>query len=178
MSATIPDLWSDDIRVDVLPPLVILRSQADLLASKTKGILESRVLTASEGTQDQHQLDLIAPALHHYRVTLLTARHAKDMVYPVKVRSQAFLPEHKPGALVVSKSGFGPPADQKEAATQDEFIALVREVLHSGYVRSLIQSLIARSYQGESDEDTAEISENGAPSPNPDDHDLGASGKD
>ena len=63
MSTTIPDLWSDDIQVDVLTPLVILRAQESRLGRKTQGILEARVTTVATEAWIQHQLDLIAPAL-------------------------------------------------------------------------------------------------------------------
>lgn len=153
MQTTIPDLWSDDIRVDVLRPLVILRSQESLLARKTQGILEAKVSTVTNDVWELHQLDLIAPALNHYRTTLLTAKHARDMVYPVTVRANCFLPKTKSAAEALVP-GLGetvrvlrgePPGDQREAATQEEFIDLVRQVLRSGEVRALIQSLVARS---------------------------------
>ena len=39
-----------------------------------------------------------------------------------------------------------------QAATEQEFIELVRQVLHSSTVRSLIQSLIARSNEARAGE--------------------------
>ncbi len=89
MTTTIPDLWSDDIRIDIVTPLVILRLQEALLGQKTKGILEAKVTSTSSDTWVQHQLDLIAPAQNRYRVTLLTARHQNSLAYPVTVRHNA-----------------------------------------------------------------------------------------
>ena len=159
MSSTIPDLWSDDIKMDVLSPLVILRSQASLLGRKTQGILKGEVVTVTSDVLVQHLLDLIAPVLDQYRATLLTATHQQNKVYPVRVAAQCLAPKTKPMSLdeqlAINKGkmwtailSFRPgelPPNQREAFTQEEFIELVRRVFHSGEVRSLIQSLVARS---------------------------------
>lgn len=146
MTTTIPDLWSDDIRVDVLTPLVILQSQEGFLEQKTQGILRADVATTTSGPLVQHQLDIVAPALKQYRKTLVTAKHHKDMVYPVTVRAESFLPEETgvPAPIGVPFP-LEPPPDQREANTQDEFVDLVRQVFQSGRVKAMIQSLIARS---------------------------------
>src|SRR5207245_3229706 len=49
-TAAIPDLWSQDIKVDVLSPLAILRSQESLLSRKTKGDRKSTRLNSSHGS--------------------------------------------------------------------------------------------------------------------------------
>jgi hypothetical protein len=145
MSTTIPDLWSDDIRVDILTPLAILRAQEDLIGQKTQGILEGEVRTTSNDTWMLHQLGLIAPALNHYRVTLLTAKHRQDMVYPVSVTAPCFAPKPRSLLAIGAIRLPGQSPDQRDAATQEEFIELVRQVLHSDDVRASIQSLIALS---------------------------------
>lgn len=148
MPATIPDLWPDDIRVDVLTPLTILRTQASLLSSKTQGTLLAQVMTTTTDEWVQYQLDLIAPLLERYRVSLLTARHQLGEAYPVMVTARAFVPKSQaqgegtpPRARLLTDSS----PDHRVAATQEEFIDLVREVLRSSTTRSRIQSLIARS---------------------------------
>jgi hypothetical protein len=157
MTQTIPDLWPDDIRVDVLTPLVILRAQESLISRKTQGILQAKVLTATNDTLVQHQLDLIAPALNHYRRTVLTAKHSRDMVYPVKVKASCFVPKGPLERMALGPQFLGEsPQDEREAATQDELIELVRQVLHSGEVRATIQSLIARSNEANGHEPPAE----------------------
>jgi hypothetical protein len=138
----IPDLWSDDVKVDVLTPLAILRTQKAYLERRTQGILRAQVATTTTDAWVQHQLELVAPALNQYRTVVLTARHNADLVYPVIVRSLDYL------APPLSPSRAAPgaaEAPERLANSQDEFIALVREILRSGPVRSLIQSLIARS---------------------------------
>jgi hypothetical protein len=138
MTTAIPDLWSDDIRVDVLPPVTVLRAQEGLLATKTQGILQAKLLTSATESLVQHSLDLIAPALNFYRVSLLSATHDREMVYPVTVTAQCWFSEFLP-------AGAEPIEKRRVAATAEEFIDLVREALRSTEVRGLIQSLIARS---------------------------------
>jgi hypothetical protein len=153
MSATIPVLWSDDISVDVLSPLAILRAQIGPLSQKTKGILEAEIDTiSSESGKVQHQFDLVAPILNNFRRRILIATHQKDLVYPVVVEAECFVPSDNSIFKAFARSQ--PPIlqnpnqlleGQRRAATDEEFIKLVGEVLHSSQVRSLIQSLIARS---------------------------------
>src|SRR4051794_36125765 len=96
MASTIPDLWPDDITVDVVPPLAILRSQAGLLGVKTKGILRAEVTTTTGDTgYVQHHLDIVVPALQNYRARLLNATHDRDRVYPVAVEAECFMPRDK-----------------------------------------------------------------------------------
>ncbi len=142
MTTTIPDLWPDDIRVDVLAPLVILRTQESNLRRRTQGILEGHVSTVEDNGLIYHKLDVFAPALGYSR-TVLAAKHGHDSPYPVTVISQAFV--SKPKAIPIPAMPFERPDNERDAATEDEFIKLVREVLQSGHVKAIVQSLIARS---------------------------------
>jgi hypothetical protein len=145
--ATIPDLWSDDIKVDVVTPLAILRAQVGSIQRKTKGLLQAEVTTTtSDAGWVRHHLDLIAPVLDGYRHRLLAATHEKDLVYPVKVEAECFRPEPAVDiAQVLSTVTKFRKDGRPTAQTEQEFIELVSQVLHSGEVRSIIQSLIARS---------------------------------
>lgn len=159
MNTAIPDLWSDDIKVDVLPPLAILKAQEGLLARKTQGMLEAKLTTTEAGDLVQHQLDLIAPSLNFYRERLLTATHDRLRPYPVTVAAECFAPkmEVSQGTLApIQQMGKAlsevhralvPEAIQRKAATDAEFVQLVREVLQSAEVRALVSSLIARINQ-------------------------------
>ena len=147
MPNTIPDLWPENIRVDVLAPIVILRAQEGLLGKRTQGILEARVTTTATEEFAQHQLDLIAPALNRYRETLLTATHQRERVYPVRVAAECFQPQR---GLLPPMPDIGPllgkpPAGTQDANNQEEFIDLLRTVLRSPQVSAAIDSLIARS---------------------------------
>lgn len=152
MASTIPNLWPDEIKTSVLTPLAILRYQAAQIGNATKGLLEAEVSTAnSENKQTvTHQLDLVAPVLRGYRHRVLTVRHNVEMVYPVTVQADAFLPERSCvdlAAMVSVAAMVRQPRleDEEEAATEEEFIALVRKALAARRTKSLIQSLIARS---------------------------------
>src|SRR5439155_23788332 len=95
MPDTIPDLWSDDITVNVVTPLVILRKQAQLLTQKTKGVLEAHVHTiGGDAGLTRHEFDIYAPALG-YRERLFTATHW-EQVYPVVLEAECFRPKPEP----------------------------------------------------------------------------------
>ena len=86
MAAQIPDLWSNDIKVDVLSPLAILKTQSELLGTKTKGLLLARVRsvtlkTKDDGTHESHKFELFAPAIN-YSEKVLTVQHKEGRVYP------------------------------------------------------------------------------------------------
>src|SRR5687768_13665848 len=94
MPIDIPDLWGDDIQVDVLPPLVILKAQDEAIRRKTQGILRTEVISTEEqGGGDSgwviHTLDVIALAMG-YRESLLTVSHGSERLYPATVE----MPEH------------------------------------------------------------------------------------
>jgi len=165
MATAIPDLWADDIKVNVATPLMILRTQEGLLAQKTKGILRGQVATTTTDKWIQHQLDLIAPALQNYRITLLRASHHKDAVYPVYVETFRVSPERDIAGPVAAFAGTASAIqtamnmklpEGEPAHSEDEFIQLVRKALQSGDARAVIESLIARSNEIHSGEASAE----------------------
>ncbi|GEM_PF-6169954 len=166
--------WSEaTIRPDAQTPGTVLHDLEPSLNEKTKGILQTQVTTTFAGEMVEHHLDLIAPRLE-YRITLLAARHTKDLVYPVIIQSRGFLPIDTRTRVVplslsaaklasimqkLAEKGIGGlDADEQEAASEDEFRRLVQQVLDSPYTISLTHSLIARSN---------EKSGNGAPQGNP-----------
>src|SRR5262245_16836202 len=146
MPTTIPDLWSEDIKTSVLPPIAILKAQEGVLAQRTHGMLQAKLTSTETNTLVQHQLDLIAPSLNFYRERLLSAPDDRERVYPVTVTAECFVPRSSRQAEAVTafERARNPLAGERLAATDEEFIRLVREVLQSGEVRALIHSLIAR----------------------------------
>src|SRR5690606_17707243 len=82
--------------VDLVPPVTILRAQANKLGQLTKGILEAEVTTVT-GDEDfaVHRLDLLAPALDDRRVRVLTATHRADY-YPLQLEAECFRPKRPP----------------------------------------------------------------------------------
>jgi hypothetical protein len=150
MSTSIPDLWPEDLSVNILTPAAILKGQAAKLAEKTKGLLEAEVTTSEEpraaagpldltrtdaqstgNTLIVHDFDLIAPALQNYRHRVMVAKHSAALCYPASVMSEALI--HGP---IVANS-------------EQEFIQLVGTILQSVAVRAVIQSLIARSNEAQ-----------------------------
>jgi hypothetical protein len=156
MTATIPNLWPDDIKVDVLPPLVILRAQASKIHQLTKGVLLGEV-TSTEDSDGfvTHRLDLIAPALDNRRARILSVTH-REGFYPVVIEAECFRPKapprprSRPAGEVTSRffgsSEWPDPKDWRPiGGGQDEFIRRVGEVLKSKEVRAVIDSLLALS---------------------------------
>jgi hypothetical protein len=164
MTATIPNLWPEDIKVDVLPPFTILKYQAAKLRELTKGILEAEV-TAVSGPEDfvTHRLDLIAPALEGRRSRVLSVTHRVDF-YPVVLEAECFRPKPSPTTLgeLIGASRMAAtvasalaskvpptwpnPDDWKPVANdQAELLKRIGEVLKSPQVRATIDSLIALS---------------------------------
>lgn len=147
MAETLQDLWPDDIKVDVLTPIAILRMQEEGLSRRTQGLLRAEVKTVEAGTRVRHTLDLYAPSLN-YRETLLTAGHNAGEIYPVRVEAEAFLPIARTIGELASSGGAIPLHMNlnaiRNASSDVEFTRLVREILQSPRVRSRIHSLLAR----------------------------------
>lgn len=172
MAATIPSLWPDDIRVDLLPPVTILRVQAGQLGRLTGGILDADVTTV---TGDKgfvvHRLDLIAPALGGRRYRALAATHRADY-YPLvleadcyrpKTRTTKYNPFEPLGGLITTRTEaltWPDATDWRPAvADQEEFIKKVGEVLRSREVRAVIESMIALSNEQSRKPDDTESDE-------------------
>lgn len=142
MADSIPNLWSDDISINSLTPLAILRSQAGMLGRLTKGLVEAEVVTETATNDDQkvtivqHHLDLIAPALGEARYRIVSARHREGMVYPVRVIAEVF---NSPMRRMIHQGPW------PEAASEDDFIGWLEEALRSSSVKLILHSLIARS---------------------------------
>lgn len=103
MPTEIPDLWGDDIKVDVLSPLMILKAQDEAIRRKTQGVLRAEITTREvSGFENRfgnlekddelgdnvvrpnwliHTLDIASPVLA-YCETLLEVRHAVNRAYP------------------------------------------------------------------------------------------------
>lgn len=163
MPATIPSLWPDDIKVDVLPPLTILKLQAAKLHGITKGILDAEVTTVT-GPDDlvTHRLDLIAPTLDGRRTRVLVATQRTEF-YPVLIEAEVYRPTKVSAQAVRNLAMQGmaaamgvdtrseyptrdwPPVNdwRPVANNQDDFLKRIAEVLRSPTVRSIIDSLLA-----------------------------------
>jgi hypothetical protein len=107
-------------------------------------MLQAKLTTTETEKLVQHQLDLIAPSLNFYRQRLLSATHDRVMLYPVTVTAKAFAPAIPGPKVAAALRELNPSLTQRQAATDEEFIRLIGEVLQSVEVRGLIFSLIAR----------------------------------
>jgi len=156
MANEIPNVWPEDITLDIVTPQAILRIQAENLRTQTKGLLHARVTRTESDREALYELDVIAPVLGStHRV--LNARHGKDVVYPVIVDAECFRREHKEADFQAIQTVLlgRKPRHPGAASTQDEFLKVIETVLGSNEVRSLLQSLIARSNEAQASEPTS-----------------------
>lgn len=134
------DLWGDEITVSVRTPLSILKEQATLLETKTRGILRATVETSIDETRVNHRLKIFAPALK-YSIEILTASHDIDFVYPVLVQSEDTVVD------IYAPRKINLPL---QASFDSEFTELLGTFLTSKSVKSVLHSLIARSNEATS----------------------------
>jgi hypothetical protein len=134
MPETIPNLWPEDLNVDVQTPHAILQVQANLLGKVTRGILQGSVETESTKDEVQHRLVVVAPAYNGYRHTLLVAIHHPDLPYPTEIRAES----------LQSFAGEFPTAESDTA-----MVILVARALGSSETRAIILSLIAMSNEAQ-----------------------------
>ena len=135
MSSKIPNLWpTAAVSFETLSPVAILRVQAENLTRMTHGLLQGEVTTTNVSQKTvRHHFSIAAPALNGYRHEILRVKHDKGLVYPVSFVTDELTEDDE---LHVSSS---------TAYTEAEFIELLTGALQSGYVLSVINSLIARS---------------------------------
>lgn len=162
MPALIPDLWPV-VKLDTIAPKTILDQQVEYIRTSYRGYLDAEVTTVT-GAEDFviHRLDLVAVQLDGTRTRILTATHRKEY-YPVQIEAACYQPKTRTfagGRLEASSletlSGRNTPFTQSLtwppegdwrpiAWDQTAFITKVGEVLKSGEVRSVMESIIARS---------------------------------
>ena len=143
----IPNLWPvETVSVETISPLAILRIQAENLTRMTQGLLEGDIVTSSYAAQVQHSFDVVAPAINGYRHRILTITHDKSLIYPVFF-STGDLGEEEANAQANSVI--------LSAYSEAEFIKMLSNALQSGYVLSVVNSLIARSNEAKNVEGAA-----------------------
>lgn len=137
MPATIPNLWpKNDVSVNVLSPVAILRAQASSLTQMTKGLLQGEVTSiALESGRTQYHLDIVAPALENYRHRLLSVTQPSKMNYPVSFLGQEPILGYK--------------GDDTLAYSEQQFINKLQDVLNSEAAVAVLQSLISRSNEAQ-----------------------------
>ena len=164
---TIPDLWpSAALKMNVLTPVAILRTQATRLGQRTGGVLVGEVtVVTGENKQVVLSLELIVPALNNYRYRLLSVRHAQDAIYPAEVsakslKSSVTLPVPKSVAMFPDSFPSYTPntiiTDAETAYSEKEFISIVQKALRAPETIAFMQSLIVRSNEETSTPDLQE----------------------
>ena len=140
MANKIPNLWPSAVSVETLPPVAILRVQAQNLTQMTHGLLQGEVISADGDPEAvRHHLDVVAPGFNGYRFRILTVQHGSDLVYPVSlIHPAAFSTEE-------IDEYENPYTIRPTAYSEDEFIQILKDVFQSGHVLSVINSLIAQS---------------------------------
>jgi hypothetical protein len=125
-----PDLWPTDLGepYDITPPVALLREQGVLLAKKTQGAVEGRVLLGSQlGSQPGEftlQFYLVAPSLDNYSFRLFTVVHGIDP-YPLRIVSEV--------------EGV-----KENCSNEEEFMEQLRKILASAQTRRVVRALRAQ----------------------------------
>lgn len=130
------DLWPDNLADigNLQVPSMILKEQADILAKKTRNILEGNVFSSTDrDSEDPHQIiwhfQIFSPALR-YSYELFSITHNVEL-YPVCFFSDD--PE------IATAGQLGMLSDEQE------LIALLRRVFSTGRTLRIIKSLVAQS---------------------------------
>jgi len=125
------DLWGKEVvNSQIRTPLLIMREQAALLATKTSAVLHAEVRTVRTSNNGaRHEFFFVIPSLENYRYKLFIATHS-ELVYPVEIH-------------------FDPLESPLIADTEAEFVAALRTVLSHSRTISVFQSLLAQARSGD-----------------------------
>lgn len=144
MSNKIVSLWPPlkDITLPrEVPPVVVLREQAEVIGQETNNIIEGQVTlepvySHKAGADDienrgyiRHSLFVRAPLLNGYRCRILSVTHRPSELYPVTVFSQI----------------NADPILNREVHTESELRNAISTVLQSPEIVGLLGSLLAQS---------------------------------
>ena len=126
MASVEDNLWPvDQLQLDAVTPLTLVKSQAAQLGKMTGGVLNAEVVTSeTEDGRIEHAIDVVAPALD-YRHRILTVQHDKDVVYPVAIWD-------------IYGKGF------PIIPSQLQVIRIMQNMLADDHVVAVLNSLIAR----------------------------------
>jgi hypothetical protein len=152
MAEVLRDLWPE-IDTSVLAPVAALRFQASQLREKTVGLLEAAVRIWTDKDNDTvYEFQIVAPALERYTYVLFQAWHRTDFVYPVTVRFEPWVDAAEKKAEKLSILELTQPAlmrsdapsGLRKAASPEDFVNILGDLLGSEHTRSVLSSLIAR----------------------------------
>jgi hypothetical protein len=121
-----PDLWPSDFgQSDVVPPVSILREQADLIGKKTRGVIYGTIQTSKAGTDFLHEFMLVVPTLDNYTYRLLFVRHPIQL-YPATLTAELLQQDFRAG-------------------TADEFVRQLGAVLSSPQTIEIVRVLLSQA---------------------------------
>jgi hypothetical protein len=128
MNQCTDSLWSPEIKPGLLSPRDVLELQVMALRDQSGGLLNAEIRCAHDKAENAIYLifEIWAPSLAEERSRILTARSFADRIYPCHLDAVGL-------------------RTAEAAHSEEEFRELVRQVLHSGEVKSLALSLMARA---------------------------------
>lgn len=125
------DLWGPLPKMDhAKSPKRLLQEQAELLTERTEGTLRGTVRTDVEGDTISTELDVVAPFINNYTVTIVRITHGA-MIYPALVYRQ-----------LREDDDHGEPW---ECMDYDGFEKALSRILQSPRVGSVLSSLLIQS---------------------------------
>lgn len=128
MIGDIPNLWPDfDNGQPVVTPKAILHRQALVITERTQEKVRGEVTTKVLGREFIHTMMITAPELADFRHFVISARHAIDIFYPLRI------------ALSEKDDG------SRECANESEFVELLRHVLAHNRTIETVNALVAQS---------------------------------
>jgi hypothetical protein len=154
----IPDLWSDDIRADILTPTMILKAQARALTRRTRGLIAAEVFVQEHTSMGAGhpllvlRLDGVAAASDNQRYSLFSVAHHLRNPYPAALicaSKEVADWVRRSKALSVAPPDLLPNPTEPELTVftdaQTAFLAALEALVRSNEVRSLLHSIIAAS---------------------------------
>jgi hypothetical protein len=138
MSGEPNDLWPDKFEpAPVKSPEEVLEEQAQLLESKTGGIVRADVEDASvySETEFARKFVLVAPKLRGYRYTLF------KVIFPVTLYPVRFY--DTPMEDLIQSPGEG--WERLQAKSEQELRVVLKEILGCDRTKEIIASLMAQS---------------------------------
>jgi hypothetical protein len=115
------DLWGDLAPVEVRPPVALLREQAAVLGTKTKNLIQAKVVTDATLGEIRHRFILVVPALGNYSYQMFRIEHDVNL-YPVTI-------ETEPPIML---------------ATERDFMDWLRDTLSSEHTKKILANLLAQ----------------------------------
>ena len=134
------DVWPDVINAFIQPPRMVMDLTLAGLENKTNRLLKSSSYTTKANDLAIHTFSVIAPALNDFEQELVRIRHQLDVYYP------CFVSTSSPDNVIASELNLNyEPGKGIRAANDQELKQILKKVVNSKDVTTLLVSLLARS---------------------------------